>query len=439
MKQTPLDATPMDIERCNYWQRLPLVLQAISEAHFVSIDLEMSGIATNKTNDSFSPSLQQLYEDAKAAAQTYSILQIGLTCISWSDTKKAYITKTFAAPLALGIVGGNPHSDQLSSKLERQVGFSSKTIAFLQSNNFRFSHVFDKGIPYLSAVEAAHDDVVAFLEAREDHDHIDTRNGPQETARFYRTMRSQIQAWVNEQVFQEVVKPLVLINPYHGRFHRYQKRLVCQLVNTEFPGYKVQSRDGSSYMEVTRGAPGPGHNSKEGRRQAVAKQYGFTHVWAALTGQSFAAKIDRGLVGGSTDPHKTQTKLFEYERHIKKNRPVIVGHNMLWDLCFLFRTFAGHLPDRVEDFQKVVRDKMPRVVDTKYLFTRGHHEMMPDQSLGEYFAQVQGDKSPLVVPDELCSYDKPASHQAGYDSKSSSLMHVFNTHVPPKLMFVQAT
>lgn len=406
----------MEIDRSNYWQRLPSILQAISEADYLSIDLEMSGIASKKPNNTSSPSLQQLYEDAKEAAQSYNILQVGLTCISWNESSKAYVTKTFNAPLALGIVGGNQHSDQLSTKLERQVGFSSKTIAFLQNNDFKFSHVFEKGIPYLSTMEATQSDMVAFLEDQEDHDHINIRNCPPETGQFYKTMRSNVQAWVNGQAFWEEFMPLLLTSPYNGRFSRFQKQLVRQLIETEFPGYKVQSRDRSLHMEVTKDL-GPNPYTKELRRQAVAKQYGFTHVWAAITGQTFASKIDRGLIGTSDREADLDRELSGYEQRIRKNKPIIVGHNMLWDLCFLYQTFVGRLPTTVEDFQRLVRHKMPRIVDTKYLFTRGHHEMMPDQNLEQCFTQAKREKFPMVMPDKFYSCHEASAHQAGYDSK----------------------
>lgn len=405
----------MDVDRFNYWQWLPLILQAISKAQYISLDLEMSGIATQKADHTtLAASLQQLYKNAKAAAQTYNILQVGLTCISWDDTAQAYVLKTFNAPLALGVVGGDRYSDQLSSKLDRQIGFSSQTITFLQTNSFKFSHVFDKGIPYLSAREAAHGDLQAFLgDKAEDHEHINPRNYALQTDHFYRDMRSRIQAWISQQAFcLHPQNPLRLTNPYHGRFHRFQKQLVRQLVQTEFPGYKVQGRDGSLHLEVTRDL-GPNPYTKGLRRTAVAKQYGFTHVWAALTGQSFAAKIDQGLV--ATPPNE----LSAYEQRIQSNRPVIVGHNMLWDLCFLVQAFEGQLPDTLEDFQRLLRHRMPRIVDTKYLCTRGHHEMMPDFNLEQYFVEAQRENLPLVLPDVLYSGDKPAIHEAGYDSTFS--------------------
>lgn len=152
--------------------------------------------------------------------------------------------------------------------------------------------------------------------------------------------------------------------------------------------------------------------AKKMPKKTVAYQYGFTHVWCALIGQEFVSKIDLELVGGTP---QMLMELLQYEQRIQQNRPIIIGHNMLWDLCFLMNTFSGVLPDREPDFARMVRDKMPRIVDTKYLFTRGHDDMMPDQSLSEYFMSVKNQVYPRVS--NYRTYSKPALHEAGYNSE----------------------
>lgn len=69
----------MDIDRANLWQKLPSTLKAISEAQFIPVNLEMSGILLGKAGPRTSPSLQQIYGDAKVAAETFTIMQFGLT------------------------------------------------------------------------------------------------------------------------------------------------------------------------------------------------------------------------------------------------------------------------------------------------------------------------------------------------------------------------
>ena len=71
------------------------MLRALANAHFVAIDLELSGIqsktihrfkAVENASNSGKPTggkqtLQERYEEAKEAAERYQILQVGLTIV----------------------------------------------------------------------------------------------------------------------------------------------------------------------------------------------------------------------------------------------------------------------------------------------------------------------------------------------------------------------
>ena len=79
----------MDVKGKSLWGQLPSILAAISNAHFVSIDFELSGIPTRQKDHSKAPgelasrkqSLQERYEDTKKAAERYQVLQFGMTCV----------------------------------------------------------------------------------------------------------------------------------------------------------------------------------------------------------------------------------------------------------------------------------------------------------------------------------------------------------------------
>jgi hypothetical protein len=78
----------MDIKQSQFWKELLPILTHISNAKFIAIDLEMSGIATRSRfgpnpqgHDNGKPSLQALYEETRAAAELYQVLQIGITCV----------------------------------------------------------------------------------------------------------------------------------------------------------------------------------------------------------------------------------------------------------------------------------------------------------------------------------------------------------------------
>lgn len=427
----------MDINRSNFWPNLVSIIKAISYSHSIAIDLEMTGIATRETEERINPTLLQVYEGARQAATAFTILQVGLTCIFWDEEEEAYTTKSFNIPLAPNILGGDKAANHLARQMDREIGFSSKTIAFLQDSHFKFGDVFDMGVPYLSAAEASNSPIIDFLENKQNsvESHVNIRDCPQETIRFYQAMRNKIQTWINAQVFEEKRSPsLTIENPYHGRFHRLQKRLIHQLVETEFFEYRVQKKPGTEAMEIVHKDYYDDERldarTKFQRRQAVSRQTGFRYIWDAITGARFADKIDPELIVGQ-HPEKIielRRELSECEMRIKARRPIVVGHHMLYDLCFLMKTFVGALPQTVTEFLDLVQDKLPRIVDTKYLFTRGSHEMMPDRSLEECFKAMKDVKVPAVAAQPLYGYDKPAPHQAGYDSKDASPLFIFGTH-----------
>lgn len=51
---------------------------------------------------------------------------------------------------------------------------------------------------------------------------------------------------------------------------------------------------------------------------------------------------------------------------VKKQKP-IVGHNMMFDICFIFNQFIADLPELFEEFHKMLPLFFPEVYDTKVL------------------------------------------------------------------------
>lgn len=74
----------MDVNRGSFYPLLLDILTDISESHFVSIDLELSGVPSKESwakGGAGKPTLQERYLEVKEAAEKYQILQIGLTCV----------------------------------------------------------------------------------------------------------------------------------------------------------------------------------------------------------------------------------------------------------------------------------------------------------------------------------------------------------------------
>lgn len=111
---------------------------------------------------------------------------------------------------------------------------------------------------------------------------------------------------------------------------------------------------------------------------------------------------------------------------LTKRRPILVGHNCLYDLCFIYHSFIGPLPDTIEVFGGAMHYLFPRLVDTKHLGRRpGNHSMLEDKNLFELFESAELLKMPQIFRDpdmpEVIrgEFQAPGTtaHQAGYDSK----------------------
>ena len=104
------------------------------------------------------------------------------------------------------------------------------------------------------------------------------------------------------------------------------------------------------------------------------------------------------------------------QQRLNSRRTITIGHNCFTDLIYLYRCFIGELPPRLEDFQELIREMFPAVVDTKYIASFG--ESWHSTSLQEVEEKLPTEGVPRVeVPVEFDRYAIGQSlHEAGYDS-----------------------
>jgi poly(A)-specific ribonuclease len=83
----------MEVTKDNFRQQLLPIFKHIADATYITFDLEMSGIATRGRSTgerTGKPSLQQLYEENREAAEAYQVLQVGITCVEEDRDKGTY-------------------------------------------------------------------------------------------------------------------------------------------------------------------------------------------------------------------------------------------------------------------------------------------------------------------------------------------------------------
>ena len=103
---------------------------------------------------------------------------------------------------------------------------------------------------------------------------------------------------------------------------------------------------------------------------------------------------------------------------LKKNT-ILVGHNLFYDLGFLYKTFVGPLPASLKEFQQEIHALFPIVIDTKYLATHEHDDMSTRASLKDLLEPFRNEHMPrILLHEQHSSYGGAYSkeHEAGYDS-----------------------
>lgn len=85
----------MDITSDRFASEALKIIAEISESHFVAVDCEFSGITGRRPAGTGKLTLQELYEDTKAAAEQYQVLQVGLTIVKEDLEKKRYVVRPY--------------------------------------------------------------------------------------------------------------------------------------------------------------------------------------------------------------------------------------------------------------------------------------------------------------------------------------------------------
>lgn len=393
----------MEVDRVSFAPRLLDVLTALSEAQFVSFDLELSGVTTKSPAYKSKQSLQERYKDVKEAAERYQILQIGLTCAYEDKGKDKYVLRPYNFNL-------NP---LLQEKLdiERIFSFQSSAVEFLLSHGFQLQQPFLTGVPYLSRDEAVLAKRVAYERLdRTQFEDLHLKAEDVQSLEFVKRVRRDITQWKNTgkpypDFLNIVPSDLIPDAGVSPELSRFEKRLVHQLVRAEYPELVTISRPQT--IKIVRYDEARENELRRKRKQKVReqinKQTGFRWIVEAMTGADLH-QLD--LRSFAFDPTTGEAKFvdlddlsarFNRAKILLKNRhPVLVGHNLFTDLIYFYKCFIGQLPETVEGFQQNVHGLFPVIIDTKYMATHNCGDINPASSLEQIEERLRTRVSPAI-------------------------------------------
>ncbi|GFF44506.1 54S ribosomal protein L17, mitochondrial [Aspergillus udagawae] len=420
----------MDVTAQSFPYHLPRILDDLATCCFVSMDFEFSGIATTSSNPNRgSQTLQARYEEVKSSADKYQILQVGLTICHENTENASYTLKPYNINL-------NPIIDR-RLEMERHWSMQSSAIEFLLENKFSIDSILKQGVQYLSRKEE--EQAIAKAIERRDrvavHTSIDVKETEHESLAFLKAVRRLVDDWLalgaTREEYLNIPPPTRLGVSQSSRslpsaLNRFQKRLVHQLIEVEYPSLVTISKP--DFIQIINYNEERERSVREQRVMRVQertwKQTGFRWVAEALAGGDLT-NLDSGYFIGimaSSAAVESKYPLKEFsdtlKQRLKEHRPVLVGHNLFSDLIYFCRCFFGPLPSKVEDFQSMAHELFPVLMDTKYMATHNCGSINPRSSLSELNEKLAKKAIPKISihPQHSKYITRKIEHEAGYDS-----------------------
>ncbi|KAJ5295715.1 hypothetical protein PENANT_c001G06767 [Penicillium antarcticum] len=418
----------MEVTSANFSEYLPFILHDISASCFVSLDFELSGVAFAPFIPTKPQTIQQRYEQTKAAAEQYQILQVGLTICHENQETASYSLKPYNFNL-----NPIPHHE---SEVNRDWASSSRAMEFLLKHGFSMDSLCEHGIQYLSRAE----EQLALARAKErcsqtPRQDMGIKDDDYESLEFLANVRAMITNWLAQGKDRSQwlnVPPPSEVKPLGSApegLNGMQKWLVHQLITQEFPN--LRSRNTFNFIQIyvtdiecERVAQDQKLKTKKAQLQ---KHIGFRWIAESLVGgnlEGLDAEMFKPLKRKIDNPAFGINELAERVKQcLQENRPVLVGHNMFCDLLFFHACFLGPLPDTIEEFKTAIHQLFPVLVDTKYLDTHDCGSINPASSLTDLQAKLTDVNSPKIEIDRRFSKYKwrTVNHEAGYDSMISAM------------------
>ncbi|KAL5336372.1 ribonuclease H-like domain-containing protein [Aspergillus crustosus] len=420
----------MDVTAQTFPYHLARMLEDLASSSFVAIDFEFSGIALPPQGRSGPPqTLQKKYEEVKESASKYQILQVGLTFCHEDTEAVKYTLKPYNLYLS-------PILDR-KLEVERNWSFQSSAIEFLLEHKFNMDSLYRTGVTYVSREEEAQ--AVATAVKRQTQTdtltQMDVKETDHESLEFLKTVRRLIDNWLalgdKRDNHLNIPPPSRQINAQGLKaipsvLNRFQKRLVHQLVEVEYPDFVTVGRP--TFIQIIDYDEERENAIRDQRVQRVRerawKETGFRWVAEALAGGDLTNLSSNyfSSIRANTAPREQGETLGDFvdsfKQRLKAHQPVLVGHNLFTDLVYFFRCFFGPLPDSVEAFQSLVYEHFPVLIDTKYVATHDCGSINPTSSLQEINdSLLQIPKPEMSIHPHFARYQiEKIDHEAGYDS-----------------------
>jgi poly(A)-specific ribonuclease len=371
----------MDINNENFKDNFLDMLFQISSSEFVTISIQTSGAAPKPDNKGGPETLQMRYLATRAAARKYQVLQLGITCVQAIPDQPSQTFNMVPYNITITPVVSE------TLPIDRSFSMQSSRLAALHRVGFELSGPFDAGVPYISRAEELEarrlvEAASAAYERRAPAERLDDKDRA-----FVGRVRAEIQEWLVEP---EALAGLRIVSrttrwrdmaPPRGEdgggagepLTARDMRIVCALLDDEFPGLYARAAPGGGGLVVDGVALGAEAGARGERRawrarNRVSAEVGVRWLVEALVGGERLGAVTVEDFPGDCEENRARLKAAV--ANFADRRPVVVGHGLFEQIAFLCENFLWELPDTVARFADMVSRIWPMVVDTEYVVSQ---------------------------------------------------------------------
>jgi len=459
----------MLINRENFQSNLSLLEKYIKDCDFASFDIEMTGISNELKNDGTTfDSHEFRYSKCREIVRQFEIIQFGLTLYKSKDIKKEnansinlfnghekiYIERTFNFQLLK-----NSKFSFLDSKIGDNIfsnisSFHPAALKFMNSSKFDFDSLFKNGIHYnkLMKQDKIHkildEEIIKSDKILQPILYLSEKNEKiliqeiYEITKFLCFDPEEIVESQTKNINQENKKDPKIFN--HKKLELIRENIplgvINYLINLNFKkllkitGFNIFIKEGSIIPKKTASII-----VKKFRGRLIDTQFKeqynsideFMNLLNMESIQKFKYKLDK-----DSPEYKEDNALMNLINEelgfakviemLKEAKTRIVGHNIYFDILFLYDKFIDDLPKSFYEFKSNFINWFPVVYDTKYIVTK-YASDFDHTKLESIYLQIQKDKLNVytIIKQDICNgfafyseIDSGGSllHDAGYDS-----------------------
>ncbi|XKL67209.1 hypothetical protein PGB90_010629 [Kerria lacca] len=378
----------MDVTINNFEKTLPDIFEAVNSADFIAIDGEFTGLRNGPDITAYDTPAEY-YGKLRDGSLNFLLVQVGICTFKFDELKNKYVYKVFNFYVFPRVFNKN-----ISSDLNFLCQASS--IHFLCGSGFDFNKLFKEGIPYLTLAdeEILQEELTAKYENLNNSESFTKVTIPEELSSVVEDACNKIEKFLspkstdNEICFERCngfIRKLIFQTAYE-RFSTANFSLCTKWVDNSLI---LVAQKGKSKAEHDR-------ENYEKEKNDIQEAVGFSKII----------------------------------KHISKSEKLIVGHNMLLDICHIVNRFCWPLPDSYWEFKEMVHQIFPRVIDTKYMCSAyPFRDLIPSSVLSHMLKRLK--EPPFQFPEAEaenaeCGYSmtERKSHEAGFDAYTTGLAFI---------------